>query len=82
MGHIIEWYYNGVAGIQADEPGFAKVTIRPFLPEGMTEFICSCESVKGEIRVHVKESANEILPEAQIPDGVEKTVDISNLRLR
>lgn len=81
MGHIIEWYYNGIAGIQTEEPGFAKVTIRPFLPEGMTEFTCSYKSVKGEIKVHVKESADEILLETHVPDGVEKTVDISNLRL-
>ena len=37
MGHIIEWYYNGIAGIIPEAPGFAKITIRPHLPESMHE---------------------------------------------
>ena len=41
MGHIIEWYYNGIAGIIPEEAGFSKIVIRPFLPESMKEFICS-----------------------------------------
>jgi len=53
MGHIIEWYYNGIAGILCEEPGFAKVTIRPYLPESMNEFTCSYQSVKGLIQVKV-----------------------------
>lgn len=27
MGHIIEWYYNGIAGIRPMEPGFGRVEI-------------------------------------------------------
>ena len=33
MGHIIEWYYNGIAGIIPEEPGFTKVTIKPYMPD-------------------------------------------------
>lgn len=79
MGHIIEWYYNGIAGIQMEEPGFGKIKICPYLPVGMSEFTCSYRSVKGESRVHVKECGDEILLALQIPDGVEKTVDLCNL---
>ncbi len=82
MGHIIEWYYNGIAGIQAREPGFGKVAITPYLPDGMTEFTCSYRSVRGEIKVHVKEGEEEILLETEVPDGVEKTVDTSGLEMR
>ena len=55
MGHIIEWYYNGIAGIQPQEPGFGKVVVRPWLPEGMNEFSCAYRSVRGEIRVRVRQ---------------------------
>ncbi len=79
MGHIIEWYYNGIAGIIPEEPGFAKVTIRPYLPESIHEFTCTYQSIRGLIRVHVKESEEEIVLEAEVPEGVEKMVDISNL---
>lgn len=79
MGHIIEWYYNGIAGIIPEKPGFAKVTIRPYLPESMHEFTCAYQSVQGVIKVHVKETDDEILLEAEVPEGIEKEIDISNL---
>lgn len=79
MGHIAEWYYNGIAGIIPEKPGFGKVTIRPYLPESIHEFTCTYRSVRGRIRVHVKETKEEILLETEVPAGVEKRVDVSNL---
>lgn len=79
MGHIVEWYYNGIAGIQALEPGFKKVKIGPYLPESIHEFQCSYKSVAGEIMVHVKEEKDEIRLQVRIPDGVECEIDTMNL---
>ena len=79
MGHIIEWYYNGIAGILPEAPGFAKVTIRPYLPESMHEFSCTYQSAHGRIKVHVKETETEILLETEVPEGVEAAIDVSNL---
>lgn len=75
MGHIIEWYYNGVAGIQPLEPGFGKVLVKPWLPEGMNEFTCAYRSVKGEIRVHVKRDGGAVTLDVSAPDGVDCAVD-------
>lgn len=80
MGHIVEWYYNGIAGIIPERPGFAKVKIQPYLPESMHEFTCAYQSVQGLIKVHVRENSDEILLEAEVPEGVEKEIDISNLQ--
>ena len=60
MGHIIEWYYNGIAGIQPLKPGFKEVRICPYLPEGMTEFTCTYDSASGKICVAVKEVDNTV----------------------
>lgn len=79
MGHIIEWYYNGIAGIIPEEPGFTKVTIRPYLPESIHEFTCTYQSVRGLIKVHVKETAKEILLETEAAEGIEKEIDVTNL---
>ena len=79
IDHIVEWYYNGIAGIQPREPGFGKVTIRPYLPEGMTEFTCSYRSVKGEIKVQVRQKEQNILLTVTVPEAVDCTVDTSNL---
>ena len=29
MGHIIEWYYSGIAGIKPLAPGFKRASVRP-----------------------------------------------------
>ena len=79
MGHIVEWFYNGIAGIIADKPGFREVTIRPYLPESMKEFTCRFDSASGMIRVHVKESENEILVETECAHGIVKHIDTGNL---
>lgn len=79
MGHIIEWYYNGIAGILPQEPGFGKVVIRPYLPEGMTEFTCSYRSVKGEIRVRASRNGETISLWVAVPETVDCRVDPSNL---
>lgn len=80
MGHIIEWFYNGIAGIIPEKPGFAKVIIRPYLPESIHEFTCSYQSVQGLIKVHVMEADDKILLETEVPEGVEKKIDTSNLQ--
>ncbi|MCR4744785.1 MAG: glycoside hydrolase family 78 protein [Lachnospiraceae bacterium] len=54
MGHIIEWYYNGIAGIEALEPGFKKVRINPWMPDSMNHFKCSYSTPHGKITVEGK----------------------------
>lgn len=79
MGHIVEWYYNGIAGIQPEEPGFGKVKICPYLPESMHEFTCSYESASGLIKVSVKEQEQEIILHVETPEKMQVTVDTLNL---
>lgn len=82
MGHIIEWYYNGIAGIQPKEPGFKTVAIRPYLPESVHEFDCSYQSVGGKIRVHIRETEETIVLETKIDIGIQYTIDITELECR
>ena len=51
MGHIIEWYYSGLGGIEPLAPGFAKVRVNPWMPEGMKDMHFSYETPKGKITV-------------------------------
>ncbi len=53
--------------------------IMPYLPDGMNEFTCQYRSVKGNIVVHVKDGGEAILLDLNIPEGVQYTVDVSNL---
>ena len=74
MGHIIEWYYNGLAGIRPLEPGFGRIEIAPYLPESMNEFTCSYNSVKGKITVHVTRENGDVKVEADVPENIEYTI--------
>lgn len=80
MGHIIEWYYNGIAGIIPIEPGFKKIVIRPYLPETMNEFCCTYKTRYGEIRVKVKAKGNTVEAELKVPQEIEYTFDGRNLK--
>ena len=80
MGHIIEWYYNGIAGIRLLEPGFAKIVIRPFLPQGMHSFSCSYESVRGAISVQLQEYSDHIDLTVSVPKQISWSLDLSLLK--
>ena len=82
MGHIVGWYDNGIAGIQPLKPGFGEIRIRPYLPEGMTEFTCTYRSVSGTIKVAVKESAEKIFLEAEVPAAIKSEIDADKLEQR
>lgn len=82
MGHIVEWYYNGIAGIQPLKPGFGEIRIRPYLPEGMKEFTCTYQSAAGPISVSVKETGDKITFETKVPENIQAETDISNLEQR
>ncbi|XME00948.1 family 78 glycoside hydrolase catalytic domain [Lachnospiraceae bacterium C1.1] len=71
MGHIIEWYYNGIAGIIPLKEGFKKVLVEPFLPKSMNEFECSYKSVSGIIRVSVKRINGKIFLNAEADNNIE-----------
>ena len=75
MGHIIEWYYNGIAGIIPDEPGFKKVLIQPFLPKSMNYMECSYHSVQGIIRVKMERKGQHIELEVKVPENVNYKID-------
>ena len=82
MGHIVVWYYNGIAGIQPLKPGFEKICICPYLPESMHEFACSYESVRGTIRVQVKDCGEEVELTVQVPEQIEFEIDLTELARR
>ncbi len=51
LGHITEWFYHDLAGIQWDPalPGFQHVIIKPAFVGGITWVSASYESVRGAI---------------------------------
>ena len=74
MGHIIEWYYNGIAGIKPAAPGFSKVIIDPHIPEGMNRFSCKYETPHGVISVEARRTECGVDYMIDIPEGIERVI--------
>ncbi len=79
MGHIIEWYYNGCAGIKPLKPGFREVLIQPYMPESVNELSCTYNSVSGPISVRMKREGGRVKLRADVADGIKYTVDESKI---
>lgn len=71
MGHIIEWFFNGLAGIEPLEPGFRRVRIAPYLPESMNRFACTCETPCGPIEVTAQRKDGLVRFRASVPEGID-----------
>lgn len=80
MGHIIEWYYNGIAGIRPIKPGFSEVVIRPYLPESINEMSCTYSSVSGPIHVSMKRMDGKVELNVDAAEGIIYTIDHSDLK--
>ena len=79
MGHIIEWYYNGLAGIKPLEPGFKKILVRPYLPESMNYMKCRYESVNGPIQVILTRKDGKTECKVEAATGISIETDLSQL---
>ena len=79
MGHIMEWFYNGLAGICPLEPGFTKVQVKPWLPSSINHLRCVYYSVSGDICVEMDRRSEGIDLRVAAADGVEVHIDRSLL---
>ena len=72
MGHITEWFYNGIAGIEPLKPGFARVRISPWMPEGMNSFAATYETPHGSIVVKGTRTADGPEYDISVPENIER----------
>jgi hypothetical protein len=78
MGHIMEWFYNGLAGICPLEPGFSKVQVKPWLPSSINHLRCVYHSVSVDICVEM-DRRSEGIDLRVAADGIEAHIDRSLL---
>ncbi len=79
MGHIAEWYYDGIAGIRPLAPGFAEVLVKPYLPTSMNHFACTYRSASGDIRVAMVREGGKVRLTCTAAEGIGLKVDESYL---
>jgi hypothetical protein len=79
LGHIMEWFYSGMAGIRSVEEAFLKIGISPWMPEDMRELRCRYDSVRGTIAVELRRTQEGLSAKITIPQGSTATVDFGKI---
>ena len=80
LGHIAEWFYNGIAGIRPLEPGFRNVLIKPYLPPSINELECVYQAAAGDIRVSMQRMKEGIALYVSTSPGISCKIDRSDLQ--
>ena len=78
LGDLLIWYYENLAGIKSDkeEPGFKKIIMKPFFPDGLSFVKASHQSPYGEIRSEWQKDAKVLIWNITIPPNSSALVSI------
>jgi alpha-L-rhamnosidase len=78
LGHILEWFYSDVAGIQRDPsaPAFKKIIIKPSIVGDLTWASASHDSVRGRITSSWQREGGRVSLDVTIPPGSSATIHL------
>jgi hypothetical protein len=76
LGHLLEWFYHDLAGIQQDPGaiGFERVVIKPQMVGDVTWVKARYDSIRGPIVCEWERTADRIHVLINLPPGVSGTV--------
>ena len=76
LGHITEWFYKDLVGIDSDPagPGFKKIILKPTPVGDLTWAKASYDSGRGNILSHWKRDGERFTLEVEIPPNTTATV--------
>jgi alpha-L-rhamnosidase len=74
LGHIEAWFYRGLGGIQADEPGFKHFFLRPEFPAELEWVRTWHQSPYGRIVSEWKRQGPKITVTCEVPNGSSATL--------
>ncbi|WP_443947346.1 family 78 glycoside hydrolase catalytic domain [Pedobacter sp. AW1-32] len=82
LGHLMEWFYSGLAGIKQDESAeaFKKIIIQPELVGNVTSVQSSYNSPYGIISTQWKKNQNDFEIELNIPANTSATLVLPYLK--
>jgi alpha-L-rhamnosidase len=83
LGHVLEWFYGGLAGIQPDPAGvaFGRILIRPEPVAGVTAARATYRSVRGLIGSDWRQDEGRFTLQVTIPPNCTATVAVPGTRL-
>ncbi len=74
-GAVGYWFYAYLGGSIPTEPGFSRVTIKPYFPEKLMSAHAVVDSIMGEISVRWHKKYGKLYLNVQVPFGVTADVD-------
>lgn len=74
-GAVGYWFYAYLGGIIPTEPGFSRVSIKPYFPEKLTSCHAVVDTIMGEISVRWSKRYGKLYLFVQTPFGVTADVD-------
>ncbi len=74
-GAVGYWFYAYLGGIIPTEPGFSRVSIKPYFPEKLLSAHAVVDSIMGEISVRWHKKYGKLYLNVQVPFGVTADVD-------
>ncbi|MGC3956430.1 MAG: alpha-L-rhamnosidase C-terminal domain-containing protein [Verrucomicrobiota bacterium] len=76
LGHITEWFYKDLVGIDCDPagPGFKRIIIKPTPVGDLTWAKASYDSARGKISSHWRRDGEKFTLEVEIPPNTAATV--------
>lgn len=71
MGHIQEWFYRYLAGIDHAQPGYKQIVIKPYLPDDLEQVKASTMTSYGRITSEWNQdlTSGRLTMHAEIPVG-------------
>jgi hypothetical protein len=76
LGHLMEWFYSGLAGIQqaSDSKGYEHIVINPSFVGDILWVNASYKSINGEITCRWKRDNGSISLEVSVPANTRATI--------
>lgn len=78
LGHVGEWFYSGLGGINPDPrgPGFRKIILQPQVVAGLDWARASYDSISGPIRSEWRKAGDQVVFEITVPPNTSATIQI------
>ncbi len=76
-GAVGYWFYAYLGGIIPTEPGYSRVSIKPYFPEKLLSSHAVVDTIKGEISVRWHKKYGKLYLAVQVPFGVTADVDFN-----
>jgi Bacterial alpha-L-rhamnosidase C-terminal domain len=75
FGAIVQWFHEGLAGIQALEPGYHKIEFKPEIPTtGLESVSASYESICGRVAIRWNRVATGLEVDVTVPPNATELV--------